>query len=365
MATRSAIEVQQLESKQLLTGVVTLAISGSNDVSITGDSSANDIDVTIQNGQLSVVGNAGTLIRFGGNAAVAAINNVTVPGIRDLNVDLKGGDDNIYVEVGSALTIGRNVNVSTGSGSDYVEVYGNAALTVNGSLRVSTGSGDDIVDLGTDGALMTVKGNAVVDTGSGKDAVAIIDYEKLGAANTAAEFQAIPNDSNTVDAQQIRIGRNLTIRTGSDNDAVGIVGVQVGRDAEIHSGFGHGDIVGITNMRVGRNLNLIYGDDNAMTDVTVGGKLKVRSGTGDDRFAASDIRASVIDVNLGSGNDQLAIGAGVTASRATINGGTGRDNIIGPVAAGAKVKSFEGNAVDLTILDDVLGGLAEAGLYIG
>ncbi len=336
----SCIEVQQLEPKQLLTGVVSVSVSSAGDVSIVGDNADNEVYVAVNAGTISVVGLNGTSIKAGNQTATEA----TVPrpaSIRDLKVSLKGGDDVLNVALWSAVIVDRHISVDTGSGDDLV------AITSENSR------------------LVRVRGDVNINTGNGSDAVAIVDNVKVGQASTPTEVRAIANDSRTRLSQVIRVGNDININTGDNDDAVLLGGVEAFRDINIQSGFGNGDVLGVSNVRAGRNMKLTWGDANALRNVTVAGKLSVDSGTGDDSFLVENLAAREVSVNLGSGSDTLAIGTGVRANvSAKISGGSGSDNIVSLSAiAGAKISSFEGDTVDAdAILDDVLTGLLDAGL---
>jgi hypothetical protein len=230
---------------------------------------------------------------------------------------------------------------------------------------VHTGSGNDVVLVESSGGLIKAGGSVSIDTGSGNDAVAVYDSVKFGNVNNVADLQAIPNDTANANSQNIRVGKDINVRTGTGNDMVGLLGVEAKRDIHIHSGLGHGDVVGMSNVRAGRNMRLTWGDDNAFRNIKVGGKLTIRSGTGDDRFLVENLTASVADVNLGPGRDQLAIGTGVTITKkATISGGAGKDNIVSASPLnGAKIRSFEGQSVNSQdIIDDLFADLMAAGL---
>jgi hypothetical protein len=331
------VEAQQLESKQLLTGVVTLAITGAN-ISAVGDSSANELDIQIGAANITVAGLNGTVLK---NANGVVIPNGTAfpkPANGNLSVNLKGGDDVITVNATGAFTA-NNVTVDTGSGNDKVSV-----------LRAAGGSYD-------------IKGSVSLDTGSGDDDVAVTDVVKQAGAQTAAAFIAIANDTAATGNQTINVAKNLKISTGNGNDSVGLLGVEVKGNLKIHSGFGHGDNVGVSNVRVGGNMDLIYGDTNAISNVTVVGKLEADSGTGDDTFALYNVKAGQIDINLGSGRDQIALSGVTSVSKGKIRGGSGTDQIVGSVGmAGAKVTMFQGNAVDPAIVDNVLAELVASGI---
>ena len=355
------VEAQQLESKQLLTGVVTLAITGAN-ISAVGDSNPNEVEIELDTAHFVVSGLSGTVLKDANGVVIPNGTSFPFPANANISVDLKGGDDELVLYVDSAVTT-NNVNIKTGSGNDEVFLDAFDTLTVNGSIKVDSGAGIDDVLVYASGGRIDVKGSVSVDTGAGDDNVGFVDNVKTPFPITAAAFIAINNDSTTTGNQTINVAKNLNISTGNGNDSVGLLGVEVKGNLKIHSGFGHGDNVGVSNVRVGGNMDLIYGDTNAISNVTVVGRLKADSGTGDDTFALSNVKAGQIDIDLGSGRDQIALSGVTSVSKGKIRGGSGTDQIVGSVGlAGAKVTMFQGNAVDPAIVDQVLAELVASGI---
>ncbi len=331
------VDIQQLESRQLLTGTVTVAVSKAGDISVSGDSKDNDVFVEVNADNVTIVGNSGTSLKVG-KTVIAPGVPVVVPrpaSIRDLDVNLHGGNDSIDISVNSDVVIHRNVNVWTGAGNDSVSVESN-------------------------GALVDVRGSVSMNTGSGHDSVRVADADKFAGVDTEAELLAVADDTGAASVQMIRVGKDINISTGTGNDGIALLGVEAGRDVTVNSGLGHGDVLGVSNVRAGRDMNLIWGDLNAINNVTIVRKLRVDSGTGNDRFVVDNLHASIVDVNLGPGNDQLAIGGTVVVTKsAKIHGGAGKDNLVSlSPLGGASVKSFEGSVVDAAaILDEVLAAL--------
>lgn len=336
------IEIQQLEPRQLLTGQVTVSISKAGDIELVGDKHHNDISVEINANTISLVGNNGTSIKSGNQIVAPGVPlNVPKPAVvRDVRVNLKGGNDHVHVTANAAVTVTRNI-------------------------KVDTGAGNDNLTLETNGAVISVGGSVSVRTGSGNDVVAVVDSLKFAGADTSAELKAIANDTAVADSQRIRVGKDIEIHTGGGNDTVALLGVEAKRNVKLNSGPGTSDVVGISNVRAGKNLTLIAGEDNALRNITVGGKATIRGRAGNNRFVIENATASVANVNLGGGQDQLAIGTGVTVTKkATIRGGAGNDNLVSlSVLAGAKIRSFEGNTVNAdAILDDVIADIVLAGI---
>ena len=354
------VEAQQLESKQLLTGVVTLAITGAN-ISAVGDSNPNEVEIELDTASFVVSGRSGTVLKDANGVVIPNWTSFPFPANANISVDLKGGDDELVLYVDSAVTT-NNVNIKTGSGNDEVFLDAFDTLTVNGSIKVDSGAGQDDVLVYASGGRIDVKGSVSVDTGADDDNVGFVDRVKTPDDITAAAFIAIANDTAATGNQTINVAKNLNISTGNGNDSVGLLGVEVKGNLKIHSGFGHGDNVGVSNVRVGGNMDLIYGDTNAISNVTVGGKLEADSGTGDDTFALYKVKAGKIDINLGSGRDQIALSDVTSVSKGKIRGGSGKDQIVAVGVAGVKVTMFQGNAVDPAIVDNVLAELVASGI---
>jgi hypothetical protein len=267
---------------------------------------------------------------------------VTIPlplAVRDLNIQLKGGDDSLHVDVmaGAVLAVNRNVGIDTGSGNDDLLVLADGAVTIGGNLSVKSDSGDDTVRF--------------------------FDVSKFANGlmiPPAVDILALVDDTAAAGVQGIQVGRDITISTGNGDDAIGLIGVESVRNVSVHSGLGHGDVLGVSNVRAGRDMNLKWGDDNALNNVTIGRKLDIESGTGDDRFAIDNMTVPVVDVRLGLGKDKLALGAGVIiTTSAKIDGGGGKDDIASAIPLGGfSVKSFNGNSVNFgDIVNDVLTAL--------
>jgi hypothetical protein len=365
----NSAEIQVLETKSLPTGTVTVSLSGSGDLYIRGDNNPNELEVQVFGGQLSVTGLNNTLIKLG-NAAPAANISVPVPAVlRDVKIDLRGGDDVLSLTSVDALDVERNLDINTGSGNDEVEIFAENTLSVGRNAWIYTEGGNDIVSLNTlAGGSFVIGRDAEIKTGSGEDAVALVDRDRFSGVTNTADLLAVPNNTATAGAQSIRAGRDLKISTQGDNDKIAVLGAEAGRDFSILSGFGRGDVLGVSNLRAGRDLTLNDGDENVLQNVTVVRTLSINSGNGNDRFAIDRVNVRNLNIQLGSGNDQLSLGANVTVtSQAKINGNGGQNKYLksGTALAGAKIKNMRGVltlAESNDILDDAVASLVNSGL---
>lgn len=335
-------EVQQLETKQLLTGTVEVSFSNSGDILVDGDQHDNDVTVEVNGNVATVTGNSGTQLKRGNQIVAAGVPvNVQLPSyIRDLRVKMGQGNDTLKVVAKSDIHIRRDVDVNTGAGDDFVSVI-------------------------SDGGKIFVGRNASVSTGSGNDTFNVSDAEKFADVDTAAKIRAFQNDTAQAGRQAIRIGKDLDIRTGGGTDTVTVLGVEAGDDVDINTGLGHDDLVAVSNLRVGDDFKLLRSDLTALNNMTVGDTLKISTNGEDDRLVIEDVETYRLDMKMGTGNDSLAIGTGVSSVKpASIEGGPGQDNITrGSSLPGASIRSFEGSSVNTgAILNDIFSGLMDAGL---
>lgn len=335
-------EVQQLETKQLLTGTVEVSFSKSGDIHVNGDRHDNDVTIEVNGNMATVTGNSGTQLKRGNQVVAPGVPvNVPLPSyIRDLRVHMMGGNDTVDVVVNSDVRIHRDIDVDTGAGDDFVSVVSN-------------------------GGRILVGRNASVSTGLGNDTLNILDAQKFANVDTPAEIRAVANDTARAGNQAIRIGKNLDIRTGGGVDTVAVLGVEAGNDVEINTGLGYEDLVVVSNLRTGDDFTLLRSDLTALNNMTVVDQLRISTTGDNDRLVIEDIRTHRLEIDLGTGNDQLAIGTGVISTKpASINGGPGRDNITrSSPLPGATYRNFEGNSVNTgTILNDLFSELMDAGL---
>lgn len=173
------LQVESLETRQMMAGDVSVSING-GDLVINGDGNNNELIImgTGSDGEFDIYGANGTSVNGQSLIHVAGVdddfrinlrdgNNKL--GMRDLEVpdDLRirsrGGNDEIGME---DVTIGDDVDIRTGKGNDTVFLKTGAA----DRIRVSTGAGaDDVV-------LTKVRADrASVNTGSGNDQFAIVE----------------------------------------------------------------------------------------------------------------------------------------------------------------------------------------------
>lgn len=324
-------EVQSLESRQLLTGTVNVSVSRSGDISLIGDRSDNVVFVEISGGnlQLSSQSSNGTRFKTAGQPAASSLTVPLPASIRSLNISLGGGNDELWTTIESNLTIARDARVDMGAGNDvaYLEVI-DSVVSIGQDFRVELGSGDDTGSIWMeDGGRITVGRDLIANTGSGVDDFSIIDSDLLNGADTPQELGSITDNTAQANSQWLQIRRDLKIDLGAGDDVLAVIGAETLRDVSVNGAAGT-DTIGLSNLRTGRNLGLFNGEDHALQNMTIGGTLTGRTGTGADRAVVQNVNLGRLDVNLGSGNDKLVIGANVAIRSGGLIDGAGGSNSV-------------------------------------
>jgi len=164
---------QRLEPRHAMAGDVVLSFN-SGVLTVTGDAAANAI--TIQDGGAAGLGatvrsrDGSTGIVFKGVRSQA----VTIPLLTRLMVDMKGGDDQVFVDRqgGVADRLDR-ASFTLGAGDDDLKLLRVGGI---GSLNVVGNAGKDDVLL----QRVTVRGGTTIDTGDGADDVLLLHEVHLG-----------------------------------------------------------------------------------------------------------------------------------------------------------------------------------------
>ena len=373
-------EVQELESKQLLTGAVTVSVSANDDLTLTGDAASNNVLVVVNAlGQFSVTGRNGTSVRFG-NATTPAGTAVVLPisDLRDFTAVLGDGNDVLEARIGALATVTpRNVNVNTGAGADWLILedknnnLGPGGVSVSGNMIVSAEGGNDLIRLDIYQGLR-ITGSLGINAGAGNDRIAIHDQTKFNiTANTVdgvrQQLQSVPNDTGIAGNQRIRAQIDINIFPETGADSVLLLGVESGRDILVDMNDSGGDTFLANNVRTGRNFGIANADLHALNNIHVVGYFGIRSGFGDDKVVISNMYVGQnIDIYLSSGDDRLAFGRNVQVRGSVLaDAGIGSDLVSSRSSfASVQYKNFEGNGVnEQGILDSVIGSLLARGLF--
>jgi FKBP-type peptidyl-prolyl cis-trans isomerase FkpA len=273
-------EYQQLESRQLLAGNVSVSLQG-DVLQILGDGGDNEIQVFgIANSRAQVFGLGGTTIN-GGNSGFVSSGPV-----RNVSMQMGNGDDSVLVE---NLVLTGFIDVDLGLGNDSLNLRHNnvRALAVNGRagddiiqihsvysrdyVLLNTHEGDDIISITSLGTRRGV----VIDTGEGADTLAI---GHLGA------------------------GANVVVNMGGGNDRVVVTGPYKANSSQFSLGSGNDTFIVMPQL--------------SSTSANFGKQLRVFAGDGNDTvfLGASTIARKTVALDGGPGSDSLGV-AGASLRR--------------------------------------------------
>ncbi|MFN9038936.1 MAG: hypothetical protein ACK5YO_21750 [Planctomyces sp.] len=378
-----------LESRQLLAGTATVALSNNYDLSITGDARGNDVTVQVtDSGDVLMVGND-TVLKFRGFGQSMNVNpgtqvslhallrtaGITPPAqlsLRSITADMGRGDDTIDLTVNDDVTVARDVTFRMGTGSDSLILNANARLTIGGSLSV-TGTGADnhhatvvinSTSIGNSPGIAIAK-NLSVSVGSGHDKVLLGNADNLRQA--LEDPTQIDDDSTDPNSFAISVGGSFSVSTSLGNDLVAVSGVGVKGNVSVAMGSGgrRNDVLFLDNIGTLGSLTLTYMENGVFQNLSIAKNLTVTSSAHGDALAADHVQVGGnATMNLGAGSDRVAIGADVTvAGRVTVSGGAGRDFVsIAAPPAGARISGVEANELDIDLVEAMLEFLADSGL---
>jgi hypothetical protein len=293
---------ERLESRELMSGNgVTAAIVRINNIpelfitEAAGQASGtNAVQVSrLANGLVRVSGQVssdGTLTHVNGRV----FQDFALATNRDLVVDLGAGADqlrlvnarfgNVFVGMDRSITspdadtvtlsglktFGR-VTIDTGDGQDSVFVRNSIigdglkdSLGHTDDLNINTGAGADLVEVGQiGGAFVRVKGNLIVNTFR---SVAESDFDLLRVNQTVVD-------------------RSIFLDTGGGNDRINMGLVSAGADIILVAGEGD--------------------DGAALQEVSATNSFFIGMATGNDNVDMTFLRANLLQVDGGTGFDQL------------------------------------------------------------
>ncbi|QDT55423.1 hypothetical protein Pan44_34660 [Caulifigura coniformis] len=294
----------RLEDRQLLSGNVVVAFDGTNLV-ITGDSSANQVQVFYDGADVIVRGLEDTKINGGNADFVAAAATNTLPG--DVLVNLQKGNDLFYVSDGVVVT--GDVRVQPGAGHDKTVI---TDATVGGDIVI--GMPFDIAD------------------DPGNDSVAV--------DNTTAT--------------------SVIVATGAGHDVVFMTSVAASEDVIVLMGAGNdalsGNFTANSNVLVGAGA----GNDLFVGEFQAGG-FGIDMEAGNDLLFLSEVDQSdparQASINLGAGNDKATIGldSASLASFLSVTGSSGTDKFFlapgATLAEGLLISDVESTAPYIVVSD--------------
>lgn len=326
-ASKSRLAVEGLESRALMSATVslvghTLTITGDNGVdtvSVTFRDTVDDIEVD-SNPLTFTLPNGRTVTKF-------QADHFSSSQVRNINIDLKGGDDNLSMSLGnvyapevglngdSAMTLfdAKTMVINLGDGNDEADLhfggsvagFANRYIAANLNITVNAGAGNDTVNANfgeLQHGTLTYKANL----GAGDDHGFAGVWGSIDAG-TAAHINLQGQDGNDT------LGTFETYASNYDT-----VNIAAGALLDISVSGGAGN----------DSLGLTYGGN-------VLGKLKIREdgGDGSDTIGGdihlAGVSTGVVDVvytgDNGTDYMSMELYGAATSTRALIDGGGGID----------------------------------------
>lgn len=358
-AKHSRLRFESLEDRRLLS--ITAWVNDGNLI-VRGTTADDSVAIfVLEPGVYSVVGENGTML----NGEVEG-QFTTNPGevYRDVKIDLRGGDDNLYIGSGllaasqemdgggqlaepdfprdlkikmgsgddrvtlEGVSVARDAEIDTSDGFDEVFVTGEGPFGANwfgGDLKIDTGNHADLVVVAGGESLLYVKKELKIKTGSGNDSVSVdlVDLGRLsidtGDHSDLVVVSSLPvngEDQYDFGTEQftgelpttIFVEGNVSIDTGSGNDGVGFGTAEVGGDLKISTKAGLDGIVvaqsfiaGDLQIKSGKHSDLV-----AVSAVEVGDDADIETDSGDDSVGLQGLLVSdEFELSTGDGNDTI------------------------------------------------------------
>jgi hypothetical protein len=323
---RTKLGFETLERKQMLAGDVLVSLVEGR-LMVEGDDAANQIVITSGD-------EAGTLV-------IQGVDGTNVKFADAEPIDPPTPATGLVIE-----DVRGHVHVDLGAGDDSVTVHD---AQFRRGLTIDTGAGADTVRIGLaddavgtdEGANVTVRGSLFVRTGSENDTVGVGSAKVGGvlgiatgggddAVNLGAEeaaTQAADVGAGDPATLQAKWGVDVLLGEGTDSATLRDVSTR----AQIVVGGGEGaDTIGIHDVTTG--FLAVRGGSGVAVDQAMLSSVKARHaaielGDGADQASIIDSAFSSLSVALGGGNDTLSIEA-VKAARALSAGGEGDGDTI-------------------------------------
>ena len=289
---RRQFALEQLESRNLLAGQVTVEKSG-DELKVTGDNSSNQVAILwVADDTFAVVG-LGTDIKGNNSSPAPGTEVKVVSGIRNISVNLKKGNDLLFV--------GNNVSQLVALGEGAGVISSGSASAVESALESFLGSAANVI--------FELDKQLKIRTEDGSDSVVIQDA-KIGKRIDAD----MGSGTNRIRIQSTITGDDIILRAGSGTDSV-----------ELYSD----EIAQMLDANLGDGKNSMFVDD-----CDIGESAVVTTGKGNDQiefYNDTDIELNFI-VRMGGGNDEVKFdgdggGRGEIGRTADINTGAGNDTV--------------------------------------
>ncbi len=306
--------LERLESRALLSGIVSLRLSGGS-LFIDGDRADNAISLRPGSspGEVQVIGLDGTTI----------VGPASVKVTKDVHIRLNGGDD--ILNVG-----GEESHEESGTSVAAEEHEAESRLELPGNLLISTADGTDRVTV----RFTTIHGSLSIDTAANHSAKASLETDNnivtLGRGPTFRDHSdeghttvsiagADSDDEGEGDGgppPDLIIGESVNIRTGTGDDRIKVAFADIGAALSIDAGpgvdyvvTGRGPIAGEhgSGGSGGSGGEGGGGHGGRQPDLLIGSTMRVTTDAGADFVMLRNTRTDRLDVSTGADGDALGL----------------------------------------------------------
>jgi hypothetical protein len=351
---------------------------------------AGNVTAVFQNGQLILTGDGednSIELRNGFDFRVAGLDGTTIngaagfddfSGVKDVIINLKGGEDTVSLEGGgggTAAVISRDLIFTGGGGADTLTSVAGAVigrdLIFQGGGGTSSATLDDLI-VGRQ-AVFTGNANVLVQSMNGTTVHGVLRVNSVATASVTLDggvlgrLNVVADGLADVDMTSVLVGGNARIRGGSGNDVIEMsLGCDVLGNLTIYTRAGNDSVE--PDAEVGGNATILLGTGaNEVLDIfnmTVYGDLTIVSeGSGTDDWTLEGLEVlGRTTLTSGGGADTVVFNDAEFFGRVTFLGGGGGDQV--QVSDGDDVTFHGPTLFDLGNGADTLqlgaGGLGEA-----
>ncbi|MCA9264265.1 MAG: hypothetical protein KDA60_10475 [Planctomycetales bacterium] len=381
-ADNLGFNVERLETREMLSGVVKISVHGSV-LQATGDDAANDFRIESVGGVLTVTGNVGTVIDFSDGTFYENRDQVTsfrvatgsgndsfeITGISPLApvgyLRLFVGDGDNYVEVDNCRF--TNVNINSGNGPDFITVASTQIGDKHGNLVIQNGDGNSTYGIYSGlGINRSIHGNVTIKAGTGTHRVTMSGVRVRDGVVTLQSKGTI--DASLVNCDKIRSLRvtdHGDSAVGSDHGVL-LENAKIAGAVAIGFGDGSANVNVVDSTTIDKTLNLRAGETSLEFNVSnsiIAGAARVKS----QRSLKADIRQSTLSKSYAvttSGNGVNEIVVGVSTIEGTFAVNT-RDALVSrlkfdnvTVAGNCTVRNADGASITLIDISRLGGKLS-------
>ena len=266
---------------------------------------------------------------------------------KDILFDSGAGGGSDVLSIGSSSIGGSVTNKGSGGGNDQCLV---SASRIGGGISFTTGGEQTTFSVESGSA---VKGPVrIVHTGTLGNFMSIVGDSTISGPVTVISGAA--NDLMSVDAF---LAGDLKLKLGEGNNSLIVNGASsIGSNVAFTSGTGMADLEIVADSAIAGSLTLTAPTSTAAADidlnsVSVGGKVSLATGSGDDTLDVATFTAlGKFTAKLGDGLNMTGLG-GVSASAFSFKGGSGRDVIsVGFVSSPGAFKVAVGDGTSALFL---------------